>query len=257
MAKVVLIGGMYGSGKSTTATAILENSRHKGYSNPIVIDYDLLIGNGAPQVDVEKAQLLRDDVWKYRFAQAIEESINMGHDLVLVPGTFSTRERRDRFIQQFSQRENIDLHCLFIMEPMKTTIQRIQMGRRDESHLVNQHRWREFYRKFNQGFAVDDHNDLLLPLDRQQLAPEYRALLQKHEKNQASFKSPELDGNQIKRWIVLPRQLHLPDFFDILRDNVIHPLEIRNRLGLGGITPYGVEHSLQHLEKRHFQGYYK
>src|SRR6266568_1299721 len=95
--KVVLLGGTYGSGKSTTAE-LIHTSPHNKYKTAIV-DYDILIGNGiGVAVDVAHSDAARKEAWHHLFLPAIQEKIREGYELVLVPGTFSTRERRERFI---------------------------------------------------------------------------------------------------------------------------------------------------------------
>lgn len=240
MKKIVLIGGTYGSGKSTTAQWIAE-SPHNPYKTTIV-DYDTLIGNHLGKaVDVDNSDELRKKAWGELFIPAIIEALEKS-ELVVVPGTFSTRERRTRFVSELG--EIADLTCLYFMLPMRETTQRIRRGRTDETHLVNIERYKEFYRKANKQFALEDHTDLLLPANRELLAPEYRALLSRKEHNKNVLITPHLDTTRLHHWIVTPEPLHIPDFMKILQEGINKPYEVRQALGYG------------HMQRQP-QGFYK
>src|SRR5947209_2661318 len=94
---VVFLGGMYGSGKSTTAERIQEYMQDT-YQTALV-DYDTLIGNGMGKaVDVAYSEAARKAAWNYGLLDAVQARIHEGYEVILVPGTFSTRERRERFL---------------------------------------------------------------------------------------------------------------------------------------------------------------
>lgn len=229
MKKIILVGGTYGSGKSTTAKEIADS-----YFNPYttdIIDSDMFIGNGMGKtVDVENSDELRRKAWNELMLPAINTSLQ-DHELVIVPGAFYTRERRERFINVLS--DFADVTALFYMLPMRETIDRIRRDRTDETHLVNHTRYRDFYRKFNQHFREDNQSDLLLPHNREKLAPEYLALLTKQESNKHIVLTPQLDKTRPHHWIVIPEPLRIETFISAIQKGIHKPHEMRQALGYG------------------------
>lgn len=184
---VILVGGVYGSGKSTVASALGEQAS--------VVDYDQIIGNTQGKVmKPEELAPIRQLAWSQLFLEKLRDSAKNNRATIGV-GTFTTRERRDRYFEELSAEAQVI--GLYYMLPMKTTIERIKLNRASD-HLVNGNTVIDFYRAHNQTFKTQDHGDLLLPSDPSTLPLEYRALLQQSKKDFVSSK---------KRWVVLPKPL--------------------------------------------------
>lgn len=232
MTRVVLVGGIYGSGKSTTAVRLANAACAVGYRT-VVVDYDDLAEAGkGEEIDLDKTNRLRYFAWEQDgFVNAVKDVVSQEPDLVVASGTFSTRQRRERFTSQLDDGfYDINVYGLFIMEPMRDTISRIENNRVDNTRLVNAERWREFYQRYNRTFKDEDNTDLLLPSNKNLLAPEYRALLTKGEQNREAFLSSDNTPDKTLKWVVLPRPLRVDVFLEIIKDGIYKPFDVRERL---------------------------
>src|SRR5688500_3241728 len=112
----VLIGGVYGSGKSTLAQALT--------GHVSVVDYDSVIGDLAGNGEFKDEGLLngrRAKTWSESFLQGLEQSVLAGHPVTVGLGTFTTRERRDRYWNHLSG--IAEVRGYFLMVPMRVSIQ--------------------------------------------------------------------------------------------------------------------------------------
>ncbi len=229
MKKIIMLGGIYGSGKSTTAMEIAE-SYFNNYSTSIV-DSDSFFGNGTgKQVDYQNWKETARRAWDREMIPSIIVA-SESHELIIFIGSFYTHDRRQRYYDTLS--EIADVTALFYMLPMRETIDRIRRGRRDDTHLVNTTRYREFYKRFNQQFKEDNQSDLLLPHDRDRLTPEYLALLTKRKQNRELVVTPQLDKTRPHRWIVIPEPLRIETFMNAIQKGILKPYEMRQALGYG------------------------
>lgn len=193
MNKVILVGGVYGSGKSTLGHSV-ERQYH-------VIDYDYLIGdietNGVMKVASEMDHL-RQMSWGKWFLDALIQSALI-NPITVGLGTFTTRQRRDTYFDAISQVAEVS--GLYYMLPMRETISRIRNDRVGAVKLVNSDTVLGFYRTHNRVFKGENHGDLILPENMVGVPKEYQALLA-----QSRYK-PE----NIQRWLVITEPLRSED----------------------------------------------
>ncbi len=194
MNKVILVGGIYGSGKTTIGEALEREGR--------VIDYDNIIGdvkgNGVLKTP-ESMEPIRQQAWGYLFLNALVNSVRMGNPVTVGIATFTTRERRDRYFDTLSKEAEVT--GIYYMLPMKETIDRIRRDRTKGEKLVNGDTVLDFYRTHNRTFIKQDHSDLKIP---DTLPAEYRSLLRM---------SGYLPG--VQRWTVVTQPLTLTDFNNV------------------------------------------
>lgn len=204
--RAILVGGVYGSGKSTLARSL------DGLAT--VVDYDEVIGDIQGDGVYKDEALMnqrRAEAWGQGFLQRLEDSIKSGSQLTVGFGTFTTRERRDRYFNHLSGIAEVE--GVYFMIPMKLSIQRIREVRPAGSKLVNAESVLHFYRTHNKTFAGEDHGDLDVPQD---VPPEYRALLERAGYFQA---------NQDRRWTVLTQPLEFDQIIDFFK---IAPVNVRS-----------------------------
>ena len=232
---VILIGGAYGSGKSTTAKLIHNHlsslPEHPLSQGTTTVDYDNLVGDGSTgkDIDLKVIDEARKNTWGYVFMDTIQRRLDEGYDFVLAPGTFFTRERRERYMREL--RGRAEVIGLYFMLPMRQTIADIRTSRTDEVRLVNYVRVLDFYRTHNRAFPKEDHSDLLLPEDRSMLPAEFQAMLNRNEQNRRLLATPHEDHLQPDRqWIVLTHRLKPEHLVQVLTHDDRKPLTLRESL---------------------------
>ena len=224
--KVLLLGGYYGSGKTTLTNGLINY-----YGCGINLDFDNFsqqLGAFDPS-QVMLSNEIRAKIWETYFPNAVETSIKAGNPLTIVAATFAQRPRRDRFMSIFDRYPEVDVYPLVMMLPMKETIRRIRTGRIGDAHVINDQTVLEFYRRANRTFRNDDHTDFLLPTRRSTLPKEYQALLTKKAVNKDVFFDENRDVDQEKRWVIVPHDLTLETLEHVI-DGDPYPLSIRYNL---------------------------
>jgi predicted kinase len=222
--KIVLFGGYCGSGKSTLTDGLIE---HVGHGTNL--DFDLINKRegGFDPSDLEKSKSIIERINENDFPHAIEQAIIAGDQLIIAAATFLQRELRDRVMDTLEPyKETVDIYPLLMMLPMKETISRIKRGRIGDSHLINDQTVTEFYREANKNFKQDNHEDLLLPSNREDLPSEFRSMLRRREENKELLESPHLDLSGKRTWVVTTRELTVADLQVTLRE-APNPLLLR------------------------------
>lgn len=190
MNKIILVGGVYGSGKSTLGREM--------EGQALVVDYDRITGDGnGIKKTTEQRNSIRQETWNHLFLNALINSVRSGNPITIGIGTFTTRERRDRYFDALSKEG--DVFGLYYMLPMRETIARIRNSRITDDKLVNVETVLEFYKTHNKVLRAQDNTDLAVPANTPK---EYMSLLR------LSGYAPK---PQVQRWQVITKPLSVAD----------------------------------------------
>jgi predicted kinase len=221
MGKVVLLGGAYGSGKSSLAQ---ELKQFYGSNCCQVIDFDDLTRGYRPQLTGWEDY--KDHLRHVVIPTMVGDSLTSGRTFVVVAATFYKRSSRMIMTEQLSQ--VADVYGFFFMLPLLGTVRRVRQNRpADSDHDVNRATINSHQTKFIRRLEQEGLGDVMLPRDPCRIPPEWRALLARA--NRSTTATP-LDYACSARWIALVDPIAAPDIAALLKE-ARHPCDIRQRLG--------------------------
>lgn len=202
---VLLIGGISGAGKSTLASQV----KH-------------LYGRGAYNFDFGNVythtmtQDQRDERWADIMKGSIHMGLTQGFDLVIANSQFWRSDRRRDIIESIEPRARVV--PLMLATPMLEAYRRVKQGR--EGHTIDNRYIFKAIKEGNRIVESQDHSDILLPTNLNDLPGEYMALLERGNKDRLEAHA---------RWVMSP-EINAQSCIDLVQSGVEEAHEIRSVL---------------------------
>lgn len=237
---VLLIGGMYGVGKSTLAEQVKNVWGANCYNFDFADVYHQKSGIALSQS--KQGDQYRDANWADTINGRINHALQEGYELVIANSSFLIGDRRRIVLKNISQETRV---LPVILTPsLLVPYHQIKSGRPEGTHIVNVGNARQSLHKLNRQFIASDNSDLLLPTDRYTLPKEYMAMLYRNEANGGIlFESPKDELERAPRWVLIPQKLEISDFVRLIASEAINAFDIREIIENN--VHYDIERSLQ------------
>jgi len=268
---VIILGGIYGGGKSTKADEIL-----KAYGEGAVyMGYDSTYAETDEQKALyEKNEIYRDNLpykeycWK-KYAHDIKEALQT-NDLVVVDAGFRQSRYRREIIQELQREDTINVIGLFLLANVGMAIRRVLNDPSRENHVVPKKEHKKKGIAFLWELAKQNKTDIILP-SRVKETPMthipriYRNVWKKINKISAfALQNPNVDEKFAEsgaRWLAInPDKFHVRSFIQAIKAGEKNILRIRDVIETGmyfqanetyAKAPFGLQYQRGQRGKEH------
>lgn len=224
MQSVLLIGGMFGSGKTTLASGICDLYGSDSYNIDFANIYRDVGGEALSQS--EKGDAFRDSIWADQLSTAIDSKLAEGFKLVVANSSFLISGRRRAILERIDQ--DVNIVPLILAIPIRTSHHRIKASRPFGTHPVNMTNSRESIMRMCRSFITGDNSDILLPSILSTLSPEYLAMLNRSKTNRAMLYNTHQDeAERMPQWIMIPDSPTPERCVELIKLGITDPFLIR------------------------------
>lgn len=221
---VILVGGLFGSGKSTLTSQAQQRYGDAAYNVEFADIYQRI--GGLALDSTQAGRSFRDGQWQNIVDDEIQLRLSEGYEAIFVSSAFYQRERRTNTIAKIDQETNVIPLMLAI--PQLAIFHRLK-EREVGSNSVNRENARIGIHRMNMLFTKSDNTDLLLPTDVNDLPAEYAAMLTRNEINRLMVGGESDDELRARspRWVVSPHNISPETCVDIVKSGTNDPFLIR------------------------------
>ena len=221
---VLLIGGMFGVGKSTIASQIKQEYGVNCFNFDFADVYRQKSGVALSQS--KQGDQYRDANWADTIIGSVNTALFDGYELIIANSSFLIGDRRRVVLERIYQ--GVRALSIILAPPLLVPYHRIKIGRSEGTHIVNKGNARQSIHRICNEFIYSDNTDLLLPTDRSQLPKEYLAMLYRNEINRdILFESPDDEVKRAPKWLLVPQDLVPKDFIGLITSEANSPFELR------------------------------
>ena len=243
---VLLLGGMFGVGKSTLANQIHDLYDGDCYNFDFANVYREKSGVALSQS--KQGDIYRDSNWATTIVDSINQGIEDGNAIVIANSSFLIGERRRVVIQGI--RHDTRVLPIILTPPLLVPYHRIKSGRPEGSHIVNRENAKDSIMRICKEFIESDNSDLLLPSNPYLLPKEYLSMLCRNPKNRDIITNgPSDEARRAPKWVLTPQELAANDCLELIKSGVSTPMEIRDYLE--GRTSIDFERDMNSGEETH------
>lgn len=224
---VLLLGGMFGVGKSTLASQIKELYGVNCYNFDFADVYRQK--NGLALSQSKQGNNYRDANWADTITGAINEGLQKDCELVIANSSFLIGARRRVVLERINQ--EVRKLLIILTPPLLVPYHRIKLGRPEGTHIVNKNNARESIHRICNEFIASDNTDLLLPTDPYSLPKEYLSMLCRNEANRnIIFNKLDEEMQRLPRWVLMSHDLSAHKCMDLIQSGIADPFLVRGFL---------------------------